>query len=448
MNPISRGVRNAFRNTIRTISITFILALSIAMSLIMFLSFKTVQSKINSVKSSIGNTITVSPAGVRGFEGGGELLTSTDADTIAGLPNVTRLAKVISDRMTTGQDTNLASAIDAGSFGQRQQRRAVGNSARPNQDFSTPIMVTGTNDLSVTASLSLSQLNIVSGAVFDPNISDNYALLGVTLAAKNNLTTGSTFTAYGQTVKVAGIFDGGNQFANATAVFPLKALQQLSGQADQINSIIVEANSIDSVSSLQAAIKGKLGDKVDVTSQQDRSSEAVKPLENIKTISLYSLIGSVAAGTIIIFMTMMMVVRERRREIGVLKAIGSSNLKIVEQFSIEALTLTLSSSVLGIVLGIIFSNPVLKVLVNNSESVVANQGQDFIRGQGAARVMMRLGGGALNGAQNALRDIHAVVGLNVIFYGLLAAVVIAIIGSAIPAFLIAKIRPAEVMRAE
>ena len=37
----------------------------------------------------------------------------------------------------------------------------------------------------------------------------------------------------------------------------------------------------------------------------------------------------VVAGAIIIFLTMMMIVRERRREIGVLKAIGASNVNVV-----------------------------------------------------------------------------------------------------------------------
>jgi len=52
------------------------------------------------------------------------------------------------------------------------------------------------------------------------------------------------------------------------------------------------------------------------------------------------------------------------------------------------------------------------------------------------------------GAQNALRDINAVVSYDIILYGILVAVIIAIIGSAIPSFIIAKVRPAEVMRAE
>ena len=128
MGVISRGIKNAFRNTVRSLSITFILALAIAMSLVMLLALKTVQSKIDGVKGSIGNVITVSPAGVRGFEGGGTLLATADGNTISALPNVAKTTKTISERMRKDTDTNLQSAIDPGSFGQRQQQRnSTGN---------------------------------------------------------------------------------------------------------------------------------------------------------------------------------------------------------------------------------------------------------------------------------------------------------------------------------
>ena len=81
----------------------------------------------------------------------------------------------------------------------------------------------------------------------------------------------------------------------------------------------------------------------------------------------------------------MMIVRERRREIGVLKAIGSSNSSIMAQFTIESLVLTLAGSVIGIILGFIFSNPVLKVLVNNStgsSNAGGNIGRSFGGGGG------------------------------------------------------------------
>jgi putative ABC transport system permease protein len=141
---------------------------------------------------------------------------------------------------------------------------------------------------------------------------------------------------------------------------------------------------------------------------------------------------------------MVMIVRERRREIGVLKAIGSSNAGIMAQFTIESLVLTLISSVIGIILGVLLSNPILKVLVNNADASATTTGGS----SGAGRGMMRLGANVIPGAQNALRDLHATIGWEILLYGFLAALVIAIIGSALPAYLIAKVRPAEVLRSE
>src|SRR5471030_2438776 len=114
MSTILRGVKNAFRNTIRTGGVTVILALSVGLALVMLLSLKTVEARIASVKASIGNTITISPAGARGFEGGGQPLTQSNADTVKAVSHVTAVKATLSDRLTPTTDTNLASAIDPG----------------------------------------------------------------------------------------------------------------------------------------------------------------------------------------------------------------------------------------------------------------------------------------------------------------------------------------------
>lgn len=463
MGIIVRGIKNAFRNGIRTLSIVSILALTIGMALVMLLALKTVDAKIASVKSSVGNTITVSPAGVRGFEGGGTLLTDQNATDIKSLVHVTTVVETLTDRLrnenstadtngpqgssNSNSTTNLTASIEAGSFGNRQrsfENQSSNSTSTATPTFSMPISVTGVSDLSSSA-LSVSQFNVTSGEKFDPSSSDNVAMVGKDLATKNNLSVDSTFTAYGQTIKVAGIYDTGNTFTNGAIAMPIKTAQNLSGQTGQINTIIVTTDSIDNVSSVVAAIKDKLGTSVDVTSAQDASQSAIAPLQNIKTISLYSLIGALVAGAVIILLTMMMIVRERRREIGVLKAIGSSNLGVMSQFIAEALTLTLSGAVLGMIIGFLAANPILKVLVTNSESSTNAVGGPGGGGMaGAGQAMMRIG----SGLGNNLRDIHAVLNYQVILYGLLVAIIIAIIGSAIPALIISKIRPAEVMRAE
>ncbi len=449
MGTVSRGVRNAFRNVIRTGSIVFILAISIAMALVMLLALKSVQAKIASVKSSVGNTITVSPAGVRGFEGGGDLLTTTDLNAVGALPHVAKMTETLSDRLTPGTDTNLQASLTPGSFGNRQQGRAGfgvegggGRFGAAQRTFTMPIMVTGVDDLSVAQALNIDNLKITSGSEFDATKDTGSALVGTDLAAKNNLKPGSTFQGYGANITVAGIYDSGNRFLNSSFVMPISSLERLSNQAGQVSTAIVQVDSIDNLNSIKSAITAKLGDKADVTTSQEQTDQIIQPLENIKTISLYSLIGALVAGSVIIFLTMLMVVRERRKEIGVLKAIGASNIKITAQFVVEALSLTVMAGVLGTVVGFFAANPILNALVvSGASSGQGGPGGGF-RGGG---MMVRFAGG-FNGVGNTLRDLHAVVGYDILIYGALAVLVIAVVGSAIPAFMISKVRPAEVMR--
>lgn len=463
MGAFLRGIKNAFRNLVRTLSVTLILALSIGLALIMLLSYQTVEKKIVNIRSTIGNIITISPAGVRGFEGGGEPLTTAQADMIRKINNITKVNETLQDRLTAGEGNNLAAAIEPGTLGKRfgdRNRQSViiekGNTALPDQNmqvrkFSTPISINGLSNLD---SLEEQGLKVTSGELFNFNSEAKEALVGAQLASKNNLSVGSTFTAYNTVLTVKGIYDAGNQFANSGIYLPLKTLQSLSEQIGQVSVISVTVNDINNVDAAVSAIKDKLGsDKVDVTSNKESASEAVAPLENIKKISLYSLSGSLAAGAVITLLIMMMVVRERRREIGVLKAIGASNFWVVTQFVWESLVLTFMGAVVGVAAGVLFSNPVLDALVANSTTAeksvpgIVPVGMPSGGGPGFGRVI-RLGGLMGDSIQNTLRDLQATVGIEIILYGLLAAVLIAVLGSAIPAWLIAKVKPAEVMRAD
>lgn len=465
MNVLTRGMRNAFRNGIRTFSIIVILALSIALALAMVIARGAVQKKIDSVKSSVGTTITISPAGVQGFEGGGEPLTTDAITQIKSLDHVASVTVSMQDRLTS-DNSNLTSAIDAGSLGRRFNsnngesvianppiRRGESGSGFT-RSFTPPVIVSASDTLSNSVAATDGKVNLTSGALFAADSSDNIALVGKTLATKNNLSVGSTFTAYGASIKVVGIYDTGTTFSNNTVVLPLKTLQTLSGQTGQISSATVSADSITNVSSLVTAIKSKLGSTADVTSQQGTAETALAPLENIKTISLFSLIGAIVAGSAILLLTMVMIVRERRREIGVLKAIGASNLNVVAQFMSEAVTFTIIAAAVGVLLGVVGANPITQVLVNNSESASTTSQMDhpgamITGGQsggfgGRTQRFTRQFGITAQGVKN----IKAVVGWDVLAYGIGAAVFIAMVGSAVAALLIAKIRPAEVMRAE
>lgn len=436
MNVVTRGIRNAFRNNVRLFSIVVIVGLSIGLALTMLTARQAVQAKIDSVKSSIGNTITISPAGARGAEGGGEPLTADQLAKVKVLPHVVGLAESLQDRLTPS-DTNMQSAIEAGSIGRRQARAFRGGDSempRTMANFTPPLQLIGANDLANTQALGAT-LHITAGTTFDANADQNTAIVGQALATKNNLAVGSTFQAYGATVTVAGIFDAGNRFANGAFAMPLLAVQRLSGQANSITMATAKIDSITNIDAATSSIKSTLGDAADVVSQQDTSSQALEPLENIKRITLLSLVGAVAAGVVIILLTMVMIVRERRREIGVLKAIGASTWAVIVQFVAEAVTFTFIGALAGLIFGVVASNPIIKLLVNNASSAQSTTAR---------------GGGFFRAVGNSV-DVHNIqttIGWEVLLYGLVAACIIAVVGSAFPAWLIAKVRPAEVMRAE
>jgi putative ABC transport system permease protein len=463
MNVVTRGIRNAFRNAIRTFSIVVILGLSVGLALAMLVARQAVDQKIQTVKSSIGNTVSISPAGARGFEGGGEPLTTEQLAKVSKLAHVSSVTQLLNDRLTSST-SNLQSAIDAGSLGQRSSGNngvtfsgppevmtntndGSGSSPQIARVFTPPVMVTGTNNVTTASIYGGDSITYTSGKALDPTKDENVAVVGKELATKNNLSVGSTFTAYSTTITVVGIYDTGTTFSNAGLVMSLPALQRLSGQSGSVNSATATVDSVDNIDSVVTSITSTLGSSADVVSNQDSAKEAIAPLENVKSISLFSLIGALVAGAVIILLTMTMIVRERRREIGVMKAIGASNLKTMFQFVTESITLTALGLVVGLLIGIAAANPITTMLVKNSStstSQTASNGPGGGSGPVRIRTLGRIGANSLENAKN----IQTSVGWDILAYGVGAALAIAIVGSAVPALLISKIRPAEVMRAE
>lgn len=442
MNTVTRGIRNAFRNGIRTVSIVSIVGLSIGLGLSMLIAGQAIDAKIQSVKSSVGNTVTVTPAGARGFDGGGEPLTTDQLAKTKTIQHVTSVESQLNDQLTS-ENTSLQSAIEPGRLGMRAKGTGdghsvdiVGGSAAP-KDIKLPVLVTGTTNPLATTGLGGGPIQLTSGKAFDGNSNAREALVGNQLAAKNNLQVGSTFQAYGQTITVVGIYDAGNKFANANLLMPLATVQELSQQPQTVTNAVVTVDSAENVAAVTSAIKSQLGDAADVVSGEETAKNLVEPLEGIKRVSSFSLLCSAVAASAIILMAMIMIVRERRREIGVLKAIGASNNRVALQFMSESATLTVLGAVVGIGIALLAANPLTQLLASNSQA--NGPVRTTVGGPGMA-VMQKSGIGFAN--------LQATIGWDISLYGLLAAVFIAVVGAAAATWLMTKIRPAEVMRAE
>lgn len=497
MSVVSRSVGNAFRNKVRTGAVVVILAVAIGLALAMLVANQAVGGKVDALKASVGNSLTVNPAGSRGGLGGGNPLTTADLTKAAGVAHVSGVNGTLSVRLSNaatassatgaggatggpGQGggggfgasgtTSLQSAVDPGVLGQRNNSNGStpGNTggtsgsttARP--AFSIPIQATG---VSTSATATGTAINVTDGSqLSDFAAGSTQALVGSTLATKNSLSVGSTFTVQDRTMTVTGIFDAGDAFDNNGIYVPLAAVQTLTGQADQLSSLNVVVDSIDNVAATQTALTAALGaSNVDVSSGSANLQSAITSLGSVQSISLIAFIASLVTAGLIVLLIMIMVVRERRREIGVLKAIGASNGTIGLQFVLEAMVLVVMGTVVGAIVAAFASNPIVNALVagnTSSGGATATTRGAGLGGAAAGPGGAGLGGaagpeggfartrGAFAGAEQLIGTISTSVGWQTLVFGVLGILLIAAVGALIPALLTAKVRPIEVLRGE
>jgi putative ABC transport system permease protein len=463
MSIASRGIRNAFRNATRTVSIVLILGLAIGLALVMLIAHRAVDEKASTALSSVGNTVNIGPPG---FSAGGQLgkfLTSAELAPIARLPGVTSLNEYFNGA-AKASDLPPSSATGTGSaqnISKNVQGHGSGGSAGPVRQGSTSLKYPGTlalatqglacepqpctppisfftiyfsgsNQPTAPVNIGASALSIVSGRAISGTTPADVAMISTEMARKNGLKVGSTFTAYGQTLTVAAIFDSDSQQGNDTVVTSLPVLDRLEGDTGLVFSAVVTAASDTELATVTSEIERSLGPRASVVSYVADAEQAVSDLTSVKNIALDSLVGAVGAAVVTLFLVMVLIVRERKREIGILKAIGAPNGRIVAQFTTEALTFTLLSSVVGFVIGIIAAGPVTSSLVSHS-GVSQDTGARGLFGAG-------------NPVLSQLTDINARVGWPVTVAGLAAAVIVAVLASAAAAWMISRIRPAEVLR--
>ncbi|KRE71799.1 ABC transporter permease [Arthrobacter sp. Soil762] len=490
MSVLARSVGSAFRNKVRTAAVVAVLAVAIGLALAMLVANQAVGAKVQELNASVGTVLTVNPAGGQGFEGGGEPLTSEQAATAAAVPNVSSVVGTSSLRLRNaaeaaaqaasgtqagpgggqggpaGQNattltTSLTAAIDAGTLGGRNQAaNGTTGTTTAQPVHSLPITATGIGgEVDSTGKA----LTITAGTgLGDYTAESANALLGTTLAEKNNLTIGSTFTINDQTFTVAGLFDSGTTFGNNALYLTLPTAQTVAELPGELSSMIVTVDSMENLEAAKAALESALGtDKADVTQGQNLES-AVSSLGSVKNISFIAFVAALGTAGLIILLIMVMLVRERRREIGVLKAIGAPNRTIGLQFVLEALVLVAMGSAVGAAVASFASGGIASALIStNTTTTAATTTGRGAAMAGAAGGAGMPGGGAgfpggaglpsgnpLGGASQLLTSVTASASPGVIAAGIAAVFGVAIIGALVPALLTARIRPIEVLRGE
>jgi putative ABC transport system permease protein len=413
----SRGARNAFRGLTRTIAIVVILGLSIGLSFVMLIGHKSIQSKIDTTLASVGNTVNITPVGYAASGTEHNHLTTAQLSKIARLRHVVNLVEVLPGSLPSGKTA--------------RRFAGAGTTLLPGSP-GEPVSVVGTNEPAAPSSIGASTLTIVAGQAIDGTGNSDDAMVSTTMAKRNHLQVGSTFSAYGAVLTVKAIFESDTDNGNDTVIVPLATEQRLSHRDNEVLSAVATVDSLTNLSAVTGEITMTLGPAADVTSDIAQADRALAPLNNVKSLSLFSLYGAVGTAAIIIFLIMVMTVRERKREVGILKAIGGSNGRIMCQFMTEALTFSVLGGAAGLLAGALAASSITSSLVSNNANATAP-------------------GSAPAGRYPALQhlaQVHATATAPEVLAGLAGILLIAAFGSAAASYLISRIQPAEVLRSE
>jgi len=143
---------------------------------------------------------------------------------------------------------------------------------------------------------------------------------------------------------------------NAETFVPVTVAQRMLG-VNRVDAIAVKAPSTGDIAPEQALIRSVVSRAHPEQSYQVLTQEdilgVVGRILNVLTLVLASIAGiSLLVGGVGVMNIMLVSVSERTREVGLRKAVGARTRDVLRQFLLEAVALTVSGGVVGIVLGI------------------------------------------------------------------------------------------------
>jgi putative ABC transport system permease protein len=203
----------------------------------------------------------------------------------------------------------------------------------------------------------LNQIILTSGSLFKENSIDE-VIIGQKLSDRLSVGIGDyiTITSTSQSIKyrVMGVFQTSSLMMDESCMISLKAAQELFQDPEKVSMILVNLKELKDAGTIKLDIEGRLsGVKV---IEQKQVLETVQYGTDILTMFLLMVasISMLVAG-IGIMNTMLISVVERRRDIGIMKAVGMSRTQILQVFLSEAAMLGILGGVLGCASGVAIS---------------------------------------------------------------------------------------------
>jgi putative ABC transport system permease protein len=366
MSFLSLVVKNPFRN--KTRSSLAIVGIAIGIMVIVALGMITggLENSTQSTLKAGAAEITVSQAGSTGIESSGSI-NQTYVTDILSLSGVKSTAGIL-------RASNTSTAITSSNSTQG--------------GFGGGLSITGID----SDKLSLMGIDSVNGTAFT-NDSTNQVIIGKTEAQSLNKTVGDTINLYGQNFTITGTFETGNFMTDNGIMMPLSTLQNLTSNQNKVSEVLVKVTDNANVTTVSNTITNAYPNQLSTSTAADSANRINQGLGFINTASWAISLLAIFIGAVGVINTMVMTVYERTREIGVLKAVGWKNSRILGMILGESIVLTLIAFVVGTVIAVTGVEVLLTLVPSVGNAITPSFSiYIFLRAFGIALIVGVIGG--------------------------------------------------------
>ena len=173
--------------------------------------------------------------------------------------------------------------------------------------------------------------------------------LGAKIGDKVSLVSADNRELY---LEIAGVFQSGYYDFDTTLILvPLKAVQIMSYVGDSASHIDVMLDKVYDAPKISNEISSKTGLMTRTWGEMNRNLLAALSLEKTVMILVFSLIVIIAGFVVGVILNMM--VREKTKDIGIMRSMGFSSKSIMNIFLIEGFTLGIAGNILGLLLSFV-----------------------------------------------------------------------------------------------
>ncbi len=245
------------------------------------------------------------------------------------------------------------------------------------------VTLTGVSNLEQTSSFRDGNISIVEGDSITEETASNSVIIEEALASENDLSVGDTINVSSTSdeettydLKIIGIYASSEDFTEQamrdTASSPynniytsLETISEIKG-SDYENAVDSAVFYLNDPVNVDAFIAESEKTNIDFdTFKLDANDSAYEqmlgPIENISSFSKIAVFVIAIAGGLILTLIIMLSIRDRNQEIGILLSLGEKKPKIIAQFAVE------------ILLVLVLSLGVSSVIGNSTSNLIANQ---------------------------------------------------------------------------